>query len=453
MPQVQPIHAIRYATPADRDLSHVIAPPYDVLDEAGKERLLDGSPHNIVAIDLPHLPAKTVGPDPVYEQAGHTFRQWLDAGVLVQQAQPTVYVYQQTYTAPHGPGGGGHYVFKRRGLIANVRVQPFGQNTDGQGAIHPHEQTFSGPKEDRMKLMCATRAQLSPIFGLYSDPTARVQPLLEKHVNTGPPSFFGVTENDQVRHEVWEVRQAEQIQQLCEAIAGLDTFIADGHHRYNTALNYRQRLVDAGQLNPNGTDQHPANQCLFVLVAMQDPGMIVLPTHRVLGGMAGFSLDRLILAGQGKIQVNLFAGSDLESIENALPTAGVHAMGLYDPANPQAPLAIMTPVESDPLAQTHPNASPAWRQLDVAILQHLIVEQICQAAFYPAGSQVIWKFPHTLPELKSIADSDGFQAGVVMQPTPLESVRKISESGELMPQKSTFFYPKLATGLVMNPLG
>lgn len=444
MPLIRPIHAIRYATEADGDISTLVAPPYDVLDASGKRRLLETNPNNVVAIDLPHLPAKTAGPDAVYDGAARTFRQWLQSGVLKKHDRPVLFVYQQTYTA-------GGKEFKRRGIMANVAVQPFGRSPDGHGGIYPHEQTFSGPKEDRMKLMCATRAQLSPIFGLHSDPDGQIAPLLSAVVESGPASFWGQTSGDEVRHEVWIVDDPNQIVHFSEVMLDRDVFIADGHHRYTTAINYRQGLMDGGQLSGQ-QGEHPAHDCLFVLVAMQDPGMIVLPTHRVLGGMDGFSVDQLAHAAKGVLTIKPFPGSDLEALEAALPKAGAHAMGLYDPTQPDRPLAIATTDQQDPLGESYPDQSVAWRMLDVAVLQHLIVERLCQPQFCPPGQEVGWKFPHSLSELRTDTESEGFQLGVVMQPTPLESVRQVSEAGELMPQKSTYFYPKLATGLVIHPL-
>lgn len=441
MPRIQPIPAITYATTGDQ--SPQIAPPYDVLDESSKADLLQHDARNIVAVDLPHLPPKTVGPDATYEQAGATWRQWLEEGVLTRQDPPAIYVYQQSYTDPRTGQS-----FARRGLFANVRVRPFGPATDGSGGIHPHEQTFSAPKEDRLKLMRATRTQLSPIFGLYSDAENNVGPLLARFIEAGPGSAFGITRTDNVKHEIWPVTDEAGVRSLVDALAGRDVFIADGHHRYNTALTYREEI--AAQYGGELPDDHPANWCMFVLVAIQDPGMIVLPTHRVLGGMKDFSLSKLEAAAGGAIKLTPFQG-DAAALEQALPQHGPHAMGLASPGDdPQ--LAILTTTEPDPLASLYGEKSEAWRQLDVAVLQHLIVEKICQPTFCDAGQEVTWKFPHTLDQLHRDVSLPGYQLGVIVQPTPLESVRLVSEAGELMPQKSTFFYPKLATGLVMNPL-
>jgi uncharacterized protein (DUF1015 family) len=439
MPQIHPIPAVEYVADAGCDISSLIAPPYDVLDEQSKALLLSGHKNNIVAVDLPHLPPKTVGPDETYEQAGQQYRDWLTKGVMAQRQKPALFAYQQRYSV----GTGGRGELARRGLMANVRIMPFGPGENGQGGIHPHEQTFSGPKEDRLKLMRATRAQLSPIFGLYIDTDQRVGALLDQVINGNEPSRCGKT-GDGVVHELWEIDDKQQIDAISQAILQADAFIADGHHRYNTALNYK---AEQGELPAD----HPANNCLFVLVSMQDPGMIVLPTHRVLGAMPGYTFEKFVQASQGKLKITPVQGGDLEQLEAQLPSRGPHAMGLYDPAKPGGPLAVITTTADDPLAKTHPDQSQAWRQLDVAIVQHLIVEQICQPLFCEAGGQVAWKFPHSLDQLDQ-AMAEGGQLGLIVQATPLDSVRQVSEAGELMPQKSTFFYPKLATGLVVNPL-
>ncbi len=457
MPQIKPIHAVTYAIHRDGgEVSPYVAPPYDVLTKDDKRSLLQGCTRNIVAIDLPHVPAGQVGPDETYARAAKTMQRWLEQNILVRRDQPALFVYQQTYQAPAGPGapeGGGEKTLKRRGLFANVALKPFGPASDGTGGVHPHEKTHSGPKEDRLKLMQATGTQLSPIFGLYSDPAGDVQGLLEEVIQSGLPDQKATTPGDGVLHEVWTVAETAYINRFSEVLTGRDLYIADGHHRYTTALNYHQQLAEQhGQLPAD----HPAKFCMFVLVSMQDPGMIVLPTHRALGGMTGYSAQKFTEAAKGKLDITPFPGRDLSVLEAALSetqeTGKAHAIGLYMPDHPDGPLAIATTPDPDPLASTHPDRSPAWRQLDVAIVQQLIVEDICQTHFCDDGQKVAWKFPHTLDQLRSQTDSKEYQLGLVLQATPLEAVRQVCEDGELMPQKSTFFYPKLATGLVINPL-
>jgi uncharacterized protein (DUF1015 family) len=449
MLHIRPVAALGFAAAfteaggGGRDISTLIAPPFDVLDGGSKELLLAQSPHNIVAVDLPHLPAKTVGPEAAYQRAGAEFRAWRQQQVLVRRGRPALFIYQQTYQA-------GGQTRRRRGLFADVALQPFGKAPQGRGGVFPHELTFREGTEDRLRLMRATAAQLSPVFGMYDDPAGSVVHRIAQVIEAGPPSFFGVTAPDAVRHEVWAIDRTEQVESFTDAFAGADLFIADGHHRYTTALAYREEVA-AGRTLPA---DHSANYCLFVLVAIQDPGMLVLPTHRVLGGMPGFHFEKFRAAAQGKLELRPFAGKDFEALARALAQEGpqAHAIGLYNPADPRQPLWIATTTDPDPLHGTHPNQSAAWRQLDVAIAQHLIVEQICQPTFCPGAAAPLWKFPHTFDELQSLADGKNFHLGLVMQPTPLASVLQVSKAGELMPQKSTFFYPKLATGLVIHPL-
>ncbi|MEX0885196.1 MAG: DUF1015 domain-containing protein [Phycisphaeraceae bacterium] len=445
MPEIHPIQAILYAGLPGEDVSDRIAPPYDVLDETSKAALLTASGHNVVAIDLPHLPPKTVGPDSAYAQAGETYRRWLDDGVLARLDSPALFVYRQTYRA-------GEQQFARKGLIANLPVQPFGKAPTGHGGIHAHEETFSAPKEDRLKLMRATQAQLSPIFGLYSDEADDAGQLLQQVIDAGPPTRRGITANDSVVHEMWTVDRPETVEALRATLRDRDVFIADGHHRYNTALNYKQEL-EAGDGDVGG-----AADCMFVLVAMQDPGMIVLPTHRVLGNMPGFDMKRLHALAAGLLSFEPVAGDDPTLLAEALDGVGSadatpHVIGLYDPAaSAGSRLWLARAATPDPLVATHADRSTAWRALDVALVQHLLVERLCEPAFCDPGQQVTWKFPHELAQLRQSTEADGFQLGVVLRATPLEAVRQVSEAGELMPQKSTFFYPKLATGLTINPL-
>ncbi len=442
MPTIRPIAAICFAVPAGGDVSGLIAPPYDVLDQTQKDFLLHRNPHNLVAIDLPHLPAKTVGPDDVYEKAGVQFAKWIDRGIFKRRAEPCLFVYRQTFAVAD-------QTHRRLGLVAGVPVVPLSgaePSAGAEGGVFAHEQTFSEPKEDRIKLMRATRAQLSPIFGLYHDPKGRTNQLLLDITQDESPVMHGTTANDGVLHELWSA--AAHTKALVEAMADRDVFIADGHHRYNTAVNYLEELTAGAALPPD----HPARSCLFVLVSMQDPGMIVLPTHRALGGMPDFDFERFVEAASPLLRIEPFSGSDLSALESSLPGAGPHAMGLVHRKGGRLGLHVATTISQDPLAEAFAERSAPWRQLDVAIVQNLIVEQICQPTFCRCAKAVKWRFPHTTKQLELQVDGDDCQLGVLMQATPLDAVRQVSQAGELMPQKSTFFYPKLATGMVINPL-
>ncbi len=448
MPTVYPFRAVQFATGSD--LSNLVAPPYDVLDTAGKARLLAKDKRNIVAIDLPHTPAKELGPPAAYQGAADLYRAYLKDGTLKQLGHPAVFAYRQTFTSADGKGK-----VQRSGMCCCVETLPFGPRNGG--GILPHEETFSGPKEDRMALMKATGAQMSPIFGLHADEQGKATAMLRRIMTAGAPTNTAKTD-DGTYHELWTVTEPATIKAYQDALAGEDVFIADGHHRYSTGLNYLKGLEAAAQV---GAD-HPARRCMIVLVGMSDPGLVIWPTHRVLGGMNSYSFESFTKAAAGLLTIEPVAAS-LHEIEAAMEKKAaqgtVNVFGLYDFATGKCALATLP--AADPLKARFTDKPAAWRELDVALIQYVIVEQICQPKLN-AGQPVKWAFPHTIKEVDDIGKGVETGAGggknfaqlaVIVRPTPLKAVKEVSRANQLMPQKSTFFYPKLATGLFVNPLG
>jgi uncharacterized protein (DUF1015 family) len=452
MANIAPLTAIRYP---QQNQTALIAPPYDVLSGEDKSRMLAKNGHNIVAIDLPHIPPKEAGPDAAYEAAAHTLRSWLEQGILNRDDQPALYAYQQTYTYAGT-------TYKRRGFFARVRLEEF----SSEGTIHPHEQTFSGPKEDRLKLMRATKANLSPVFGLYDDKANDVTDLLFEAVrNARPLAAAELPSQDgksQVVSELWAVTDVAVIKDIQLMMADKHLYIADGHHRYTTCLNYRKEVSAARGVALDHND--PANFALFVLIAMQDPGLIILPTHRVVAAasLETFYLEKFEDAAEKFCQIleTKYRGDSLGALEHDLTEGsfGPHAMGVYDPVEDRA--IVIRPLAEDPLAgfagdKGLEGKSAAWRQLDVAILQHLVFDRIVAPTFGKSGTKMSWAFPHEAHEVATLCRKNGgndYRVGFLLQPTPLTAVRDLCNANELMPQKSTFFYPKLATGMVINPL-
>ncbi|MBI1368462.1 MAG: DUF1015 family protein [Planctomycetes bacterium] len=430
MPKLLPIRAYRYAVP-NADVSSVIAPPYDVLDEGPKQALLAKDPHNIVAVDLPVTPPKTVGPDSAYAAAGHMYRKWISEGVFTREAKPAVYAYEQAYTT-------GGKTYARRGLFCAVGVEEF--NRPG-GGIFRHEMTIQGGTDDRLKLMNATDAQLSPVFSVFDDAGERVTKLLSSAF-ARPADFHGRTDDDKVEHRVWIITDEPAISALAKALEKTDIFIADGHHRYTTALNYFKA-------HPN---EPLAKGCLMVLVPEQDPGLIVLPTHRVLKGLVDFEMGKLIevIKADGRLSiVKSDHGADgTPQMLDDLPGYGAHALGLYDPSTGRT--WVVSANSADPLASDLPDKPAVWRMLDVAVFHELLVDRIIRPAFGGAG--ISYAYPHQLTELIRQTHDQPGRLGVVMQPTPLRSVCDVARANAVMPPKSTFFFPKLATGLIINPL-
>lgn len=447
MPEVFAFNAVQFHG-GGGDLSALVAPPYDVLDAEGKAALVAKNADNIVAIDLPHVPAKELGPPKAYQDAAARYRGALESGVLARRATPAMFAYRQSFEF-----AGKKY--KRCGMACGLETRPFGAREGG--GVLPHEQTFGGPKEDRMALMRATACQTSPIFGLHADEQGLATELVHRVMGERSPDATADL-GDGVAHEVWAIDDDATIKAYRDALAGEDVFIADGHHRYTTALNYLRALEEQGEVAAD----HPARRTMFVLVGMSDPGLAIGPTHRVLGGMSGYSVDAFLDAAGGYFNSEA-VDNDPRKFDQQIASLAErekrNVFGVYDFATGLC--YAIWPASPDPLEDEFPDKPLAWRTLDVAIVQHLIVEQICQPELN-GGEAVKWAFPHSIDEMlaigrgqetgSAIQGGGKAQLGLVVRPTPLEAVREISRAGELMPQKSTFFYPKLATGLFLNPL-
>ncbi|MFO0833287.1 MAG: DUF1015 domain-containing protein [Phycisphaerales bacterium] len=447
MPNIYPFPAIQFLS-GKGDASALIAPPYDVLDNAGKNALLARNARNVVGIDLPHTPAKELGPPSAYEGAATALRAMLADRTLTRQPSPSIFAYRQTFRGEDG------VTHQRCGMACTVDVVPFGPRKGG--GVLPHEETFSGPKEDRFALMKATRTQLSPIFGLFADEAGRATRIVRDVMGKRGPDMTATMNTDKVLHEVWTITDSPTIKAYQDALAGEDIFIADGHHRYTTQINYLKHLESQGAVAPD----HPARRSMMVLVGMSDPGLVIWPTHRVLGGMKDYSLDAFLKASAPHMKLEPITGG-LEAVHHAmhnLSRMGEERFAVWDFTQRRGFVAC--PARADALGARFPEKPRAWRELSVAFCQYVIVEQVCQAQLN-AGQPVKWAFPHTVEEVDAIGrgaetgagGGAGFaQLAVLVRPTPLQAVKDVSRANQLMPQKSTFFYPKLATGLFMNAL-
>jgi uncharacterized protein (DUF1015 family) len=426
--EIRPFRGWRYHS-SNGDVSRFIAPPYDILNQADKDRLLARSDHNIVAVDLPHVPPKDLGPQGQYDKAAATLRQWQHDGVLVQEELAAIYAYQQTFT-----WAGRSYT--RKAILAGVRATELGKD------VIPHEHTFAGPKADRLCLTQKTGMQLSPIFGFYDEPTGAVAECLAK-VMARPADVHALLEG--VQEKLWVIRGQQEIEAIAKALSPQPVFIADGHHRYTTALNYIQQLSAGQDLPPD----HPARFVLFALVQRDDPGLRILPTHRIIRQLKGdFSLAQLVGRSSAfEWRQADYQPSQLDDADAFLSPFGAAAMGFIQGQSARIQVARLK--DPSAMAQAAPQESPVWRQLDVAILHQLIVERALapwrtdatQIDYTPRGGEVL-----------SACRACDNTLGVILQSTPLEAVVRIARAGASMPHKSTYFYPKLATGLVLKPL-
>ena len=414
MADVQPFRAMRYDFARNGgDLSKVIAPPYDVLDAEAKRQLLTRDPCNIVAVDLPHLPAKDEGPEQAYLDAQFNLDMWTADGTLVREEKPAIYAYNQSFEHE------GRQVTRRQ-YIAAVRLQEF-----SDGVILPHEETFGGPKADRLALTKATRCNTSSVFALYTDRAGTIDAALDPARSAAPDATATL---DNVVNDIWVITDESIIKQVTQAMADKRIYIADGHHRYGTALNYRQHLVDfqGGTLDGN----HPGQLVMLVLASMDDPGCVIKGYARVLSG-DGINAAALCDAWSAGVAVAAESDSD---------------MALFDGASQEKTYVKFT--NRQILAELAPDKCDAWRKIDYAYLHAYLIDRLAAGHFGDVPKVHYQKSPQRACKLA------GELGGVALLPnaTPLELLRAVSEAGELMPQKSTFFFPKVATGLTINPL-
>ena len=449
MPQIEAFRGIRYDLGHVGSLSDVIAPPYDVIDNELQQELYDKHPNNSVRLILNKDEESDNDEENRYSRAARLLRAWQGDGVLFTEGDPAIYVYHQVYTE-----AGVEYT--RRGFMCRTRLERF-----GEGNIHPHEETHGGAKADRLKLWKACKANLSQIFGLYPDEANDAQQLLESVIAGVAP--LEATDHLGVVNRIWPITDVDVVTKLQSIMGQKPVYIADGHHRYETACNYRDELAEAqgGQL----PTEHPANCVLMMCVSMSDPGMLVLPTHRLFRGMPSMSSAELKEklgdcfttepAGEGPSQ----APAVWEMIETEDDQG---TLALYTQQDQQWHLCRLTDAGRAKMAQVAEDQSSDWQGLGVSLLHRLIMENLLDAPSSAAPKyvrsidEVVQGLEHgddTGRDLTGqIASGGQFNLGAIVMPATLEHIRQISNHGERMPAKSTYFYPKVLSGLVINPL-
>ena len=431
MADIAPFRGILYDTQRV-DASKVLAPPYDVIDPEQRAQLAAADPHNVVRLILP----EGEGGGDRYQAAARTFDEWLASGVLARDPTRCVYRYHQVFRSAEL----GDRTVTRRGVVAAVRLEPF-----SAGIIVPHERTLAGPKQDRLALMKATNAHFSQIFGLYQDAAGEVERQL-KHVDTKRPDIEGTTP-DGVLHRLWRVADAELIGKLRRLFAPKRIYIADGHHRYETMLALREHLAAGGSLGQYSSAQYGS----MFLVSTDDPGLVVLPTHRIVHGLADFSPQRLLERAREHFIVERIAGAarDAARIRETIAITPAHqpSFAAVFPGDPDAWQLTLDPHVNP--ASLGLGAHPALLRLDVTLLHGLVLDRLLGITSAAQEAQTNLRYlKDTAKTLDEIAAGKG-QVAFVVNAAKVEHVRQIADAGEVMPQKSTFFYPKLASGLVM----
>jgi uncharacterized protein (DUF1015 family) len=434
VPDLRAFRALRYDPEAVADLGTVIAPPYDVIGPELHRTLLARDPHNSVRLDLP----ETVGgedPDERYRRAARTLTGWRTDGTLRKDPRPSVYVYEQAYRVP-----GTDLERTQRGFFARLRLEPFG----GDGSVLPHERTLSGPKEDRYRLLRATSLNTSPVVGLYEDRTGGVAAVLAEVTGSTPAA--DVTDDDGVRHRLWVVAdegEGSRARALLDAAAAGPVFIADGHHRYETALRYRDERRTAS------TETDPAFDFLLMLFLDAADQLTVLPTHRVVRGLGDDGVASLVdRLGELFTVTPVEAQELVERFEGAGGLAGGNGQfGLLTRAGGYALVARRAALAGPEGA----SGGPAVQALDVTLLATAL-ERLAgiDADAVAHGALVYTKSAAEAARLVGEC-RDGADAAFLLEPTPVASILAVAREGDVMPQKSTYFYPKALTGLLLNP--
>jgi len=439
MPTVAPLRGLRYDPKHVGTLSQVIAPPYDVIDAALQTRLYERHPANVIRLELNREEPGDDERTNKYSRAAKFLKEWREQGVVMQEPAAALYVYHQEFEVEGS-------TFVRRGVMARVRLERF-----GTGNIHPHEETMSGPKQDRLLLTRACRANLSQVFGLYPDPAGEVQELLDKAVAGQPP--IEATDHLGVKSWMWPLTDEAVAAKVAGLMGPKPVFIADGHHRYETACNYRDEVAAAWAADHGGEPlppDHPANFVLMMLVGMSDPGLVVLPTHRLFRELAVADASELA-ARLGDAFTARTSWRGPEAAEAVWSNIELEedqgTIGFYTAGDQAWTLARITPAgraRMDAVAADH---GPAWRSLGVSILHRLVIGELLGAKEIPTPGYV-----HLVREVVEGLETGKYPLAALVMPASVEDIRKVSETGERMPAKSTYFYPKLASGLVFNPL-
>jgi len=416
MAEIEPLRALHYDLAKAGSLGNLVAPPYDVLDGEQRSELAGRSPYNVVHVDLP------LGEDP-YAQAAARFADWQREAIVVRDGDPALWAYEQRYRGPDG------HPRTRRGFFARVRIEEY-----GPGRIRPHERTHPGPKEDRLRLTRATRANLSPIFSLYSDP-GRVAWTALAPATRGRP-WGEVTDADGTAHRLWRVGEPLAIARAQEALRGVELLIADGHHRYETARVYAEEIGGDG----------PHRYVLMCLVALEDPGLTVFPTHRLVRGISDARWREL----DGAIARDFTTRS--VSRERIAPPAGDGPLEIgYIDARTREPRRLV--LRDQAIADAAlADAAPAYRGLDTGVLEALLLTGALGLTEADISHLNDFGYARDAEQALALIDEGAYEAAFLLRPTPVEQVREVAASGENMPPKSTYFFPKLLTGLLFNPL-
>ena len=422
--RIEPFRGLLYNRAKCGDLNAVVAPPYDLIGPERQNELYDRSPYNVVRLELNRDADR-------YESSAKTLRDWLDQGILRRAATPAIYLYSEIFEVEGRR-------LERNGFIVRIRLEEFSRER-----ISPHERTFSGPKEDRLRLLSATATNMSSIFGLYSKDDRELDEL-RRNVSARA-TLLDVTDDLGIIHRLRAIEDSAEIATIQRALNDARILIADGHHRYETALNYASRMRAAGN---NPPEPQPYDYTMMTLTACDDPGLVILPTHRLVKRLAPAAIRAFGQRAREFLNIEEFdEGRELYArLKRA--GRGTLAAALSGSANFYL-LRLKDPAKMEKIAPAMPSAI---RELDVSILHAIVFERVLglSESEVKAGGNVEYTIDADAA-IDAVVRGEASGAFILNPPT-IGDVERVSDTGATMPEKSTYFFPKLLTGLVMNPL-
>lgn len=425
MAEIKGYKGLRFNCEKAGKIEELVCPPYDIISDQQREEYIKTNPHNIIRLELPKG-------DDKYNKAAEILKDWLEKGILVKEDKPAIYIYEEEFTA---------YGERKaiKGIICRVKLEKF-----SKGIILPHEFTLSKAKEDRLNLMKATNCNFSQIYSLYMDGGKNTLGKIDSLSKSEPD--IQLQDNDNVTHRMWIIKDEKAIADICSDFTDRKLYIADGHHRYETALNYRNYLREQGLAKEGDACDYQ----MMMLVDMEHPGLVVFPTHRLVRNLDSFNAERVIDGCKEYFDVT--EHSDINTIESTLMelyNQGKKAYAFYCGGSSYKLLVLK---DTNIIKKLLPNASTATQQLDVTILHTLILEKIFGIDAENMAKQINLTYTKIFDEAISSVQQGNSQCAFILNPTRVSEIREVASNGEKMPQKSTYFYPKMITGLVMNQL-
>lgn len=439
---IAPFRGIIYNSRIIKNLAQVVTPPYDVIHPEDQERFYNLHPQNIIRLDFgKDLPGDTPEENR-YTRAARTLNQWQKDQLLIQDQIPSIYLYKIHFPVP------GQEIRIRTGFISLLGLEPF-----DSGKVRPHEMTFSSFKRDRYQLFRNCQMQFCPIFSFYIDPEGRILSLLDEQAP--PEPFIDFVDQESIRHQLWRVTDPGALINIRDNFADKTVYIADGHHRYETSLAYQR---DMHREHPELDSTAAFNYTLMFLCPMEDPGLTIFPVHRALNRDSKidpqlleqklnqyFTVEKIPFGPENKTQVTREFLSRLE-----IQGLKFHAFGLF--IFQTSCFYLLTLKKESLEGDWGQDLHPLLRRLDVVILSRLVFQKILGIQREELDQEKIIEYRHDSLEILQWVEKGQSKMGFILNATPIEQVRQIAEASLVMPRKSTYFYPKTLTGLVMNPL-